>query len=173
MKPLSLVMRKQSLCGQLIRLSRIFDCVKTAKMPVLALVLYLSHVLLFAWLVRHTPDPEFVVCLYAFVFAVLFYWNISQVSNLVVQFVTINVVDCLLREAPKLKKPNQSVNSVFSSIKLNIPITPRGDTPRNRPDLGFGLTIFSQQKAVLLVVFKKFGDALFDVFCLGHERYYR
>lgn len=173
MKTLPFVMRKQLLCGQLIRLLRLFNCVKAAKMSVLALVLYLSQVFFYAWPVANTPNPELVVCLYAFVFAVLFYGHISQVFNFVVQFVTINVVNRLLWKAPKLKKPNQPVDSVFSSVKLHIPIASRSDASSNRPHLGFWLAFFSQQKAVLFVVFKEVNNTLFDVFCLVHERHYR
>jgi len=173
MKTSPFVMRKQIVCGQLVCFFGGFNCVKASKMLVLPVVLYLSHVFLFAWLVRNTPNAEFVVCLYAFVFAVLLYRNISQVLDSVVQFVSVNVVDCLLWKRPKFKKPNQSVDWIFSAVKLHIPITFWGDAASNRANLGFWLANFSQQKAVLFVVFKKFDNALFDMFCLFHGRHYR
>ena len=173
MKTSLFVMREQSLRSQLVCLFGGFDRVKASKVLVFSVVLYLSHVLLFAWLVRNTTNTELVVCLYAFVFTVLFYRNISQVLNFVVQFVPVDVVDCLLRKNPKFEQPDKPMHGVFSPIKLHVPITLRCCTSSDRANLSSWLAFFSQQQPALFVIFKKLNDAVLDMFGVVHKGNYR
>ncbi len=173
MKTLPLVMRKQILCSQLVCLFGGFNVIKTAKVFVFAVVLYLCHVFFYAWVEANASYAELVVCLYALVFAVLLHRNIAQVLNSVVQFIAVNMVDCLFREISKFKQPNEPMHGVFLSVKLNVPISSRSDAPSNRANFSSWLVFFSKQQAILFVIFKKFGDTLFDIFGLVHKEHYR
>lgn len=109
-------------------------------------MLYLRNILFESSVVAYPAQAEFVIALSALIFAILLACCGSKVCNLVVEFVTINMVNVMRREMPIFDEPYKSMRCVFSAFELNIPVAERGDRSRNGANFDFWARFFLKQQ---------------------------